>query len=235
MRVWRPRGQGRGWAEWRSRGRQGWGSMLGMGDLGLGNLGIPGGLNGPLLQAQRALHSQQIRQALGISDDQAKKLEDEVTQFRKTLIRDHAELQIQLIDLQTALAEQTPDQSRVDDSMQKVSAAQQALEKAAVDFVVTLKQEITPEQRQKIRQFLRARRGQGFSEERWEDRSPRKPGSASFAGSQAPNGSAYYTRNEAQLNGPSWQNSQSEPEQSPAPQPYTMGEPQGSTPMTNNQ
>jgi Spy/CpxP family protein refolding chaperone len=149
-RAWAERGGRRGFAAWgRGRGMRD--------DMGLGLGGF--GLNG---SGERALRDPQIRQQLGISDQQATKLEQDITNFRKARIQDRANLEIQRIDLQNLLAADNPDRAAVDSKLQQVSAAQLALEKSAVDFAVTLKQEISPEQRQKIRQFLRERRG-GFA------------------------------------------------------------------------
>jgi hypothetical protein len=227
-KVWVARAPGRGWAVWRSRHGRGWASAFGSNQFGLGELGLGRDLNGPLALAQRALRDPRIRQQLGISDQQAGQLQQQVTNFQKTMIQGYANLELQRIDLRNALAQEMPDKSAVNDALQKVNDAQLALQKAAVDFFFTLKQEIPPEQQQKIRQFLREWRQTGGN------RNPPKPGSSSYAGSQPPDGSSYYTQNEQQYP-PQWQNSQSEPEQSPPPQPYTRGEPQGSTPMTNNQ
>lgn len=156
MRGRAERGQGRGAAAWGHGGRMGDEMGMGMG-LGMGGFG----LNGPLDRAMRALRDPQIRQQLGISDEQADKLEQEVTNFRKTLIQQRANLEIQRIDLQNLLASESPDKAAVDKKLQEVGAAQLALEKSAVDFAVTLKQEIPPAQREKIRQFLQDRRKQG--------------------------------------------------------------------------
>ncbi len=229
MHVWVSRGPGRGWAAWSNRNNRGWGAGLGMGNLGMGGRG----LNGPLEQAQRALHDPMIRQQLGISDDQAQTLESQVADFQKKVIQDRANLQIQQVDLENLLTSQNPDRSAVDSKLEQVNSARLALQKSAVNFYLTVKQEITPEQQQKIRQFLQQRR-QGFGMQRRrrpENGRPRRPGSTGYMGAQPPNGGQAYGQNEQ----PQWQNSQGEPEQSPAPQPYNAGEPQGSAPMTNNQ
>jgi Spy/CpxP family protein refolding chaperone len=151
MRGWAGRGRERGFAD-RGRDRRRGGEM----GFGLGGFG----LDGPLVRAERALRDPQIRQQLGISDQQASKLEQDITTFRKAQIQNRANLEIQRIDLQNLLAADNPDRAAVDSKLQQVGAAQQALEKSAVDFAVTLKQEIPPEQRQKIRQFLGERRGE---------------------------------------------------------------------------
>lgn len=231
MHVSVVRGPGAGWAAWSNGGDRGFGAGLGAGNLGMGGRG----LNGPLQQAQRALHDPMIRQQLGISDDQANMLETQVADFQKKVIQQQADLDIQRVDLENLIASENPDRSAVDNKLEQVNSARLALQKSAVDFYLTVKQEITPEQQQKIRQFLQQRR-QGFGAEprpRPEDRRPRRPGTSMYEGAQPPNGSEAYQQNEQPQN---WQNSQDEPEQSPAPQPYnSYGEPQGSTPQTNNQ
>ena len=229
-RVWVARAPGSGWAVWRSRDHGRRVSAIGTNNLGLGDLGLGRDLNGPLALAQRALRDPQIRQQFGISDQQATQLEQQLTVFQKTIIQDYANIELQRIDLQNALSAPTPDKSAVDEALQKLNDAQLALQKAVVEFVVTLKQEVSPEQQQKIRQFLRERR-----ETLGENVNPPQPGSSSYAGSQPPDGSGYYTQNEQQQYPPQWQNTQGEPEQYPPPQRYNPGEPQGSTPTTNNQ
>lgn len=230
MRVWVARGQGAGWAAWSNRNDRNWGARMGMGDLGTGGRG----LNGPLQQAQRALHDPMIRQQLGISDDQAKTLEGQVADFQKKLIQDRANLDIQRVDLENLLASENPDRSAVDNKLDQVNSARLALQKSALDFYLTAKQEITPEQQQKIRQFLQRRQRRfGVARPRPQARNPRRPGTSMYEGAQPPNGSSAYVQDEQPQN---WQNTQGEPEQSPPPQPYNPdGEPQGSTPQTNNQ
>jgi Spy/CpxP family protein refolding chaperone len=150
VRVRVERGEGRGFGAWRHGGRMG-------GEMGMGGFG----LDMPLARAMGALRNPQIRQQLGISDEEASKLEQDVTNFRKTSIQDRANLEIARIDLQNLLAAETPDQAAVDSKLQEVGAAQLALEKAAVDFAVTLKAEIPQAQREKIRQLLRERHEMG--------------------------------------------------------------------------
>jgi Spy/CpxP family protein refolding chaperone len=225
MHVWVARGQGRGWAAWSDRNDRDLGARLGLGGRGW---------NGALEQAQRALHDPMIRQQFGISDDEATKLEQQLTDFQKKVIQDQANLDIQRVDLENLLASENPDRSAVDNQLEQVNSARLALQKSALNFYLTVKQEITPEQQQKIRQFLQERR-QRFGAERRprpERARPRRPGSSSYDGAQPPNGSSAYVQNEPP---PYWQNSQGQPEESPAPQPYTMGEPQGGTPQTNDQ
>jgi Spy/CpxP family protein refolding chaperone len=142
----------------RSRG-MGMGDGMGLGlGLGMGRFGA----NGFLARAEFALRDPQIRQQLGFSDQQVAKLEQELTDFRKAMIQNRANLEIQRIDLRNLVAADNPDRAAVEKKLQMVGAAQLALQKSVVDFALTLKQEIMPEQREKIRQFLRERRQRGM-------------------------------------------------------------------------
>ncbi|MGA9884946.1 MAG: periplasmic heavy metal sensor [Candidatus Acidiferrales bacterium] len=225
MHVWVNHGQGRGWAEWRSRGDRGHrGAEFGMGEMGMGGAEL-GGL---LTRAERALNNPQVRKQLGISDEQATTFDQQLTDFAKTMIRDRANLQVQQVDLQHLLAQQNPDRSAVDSQLQQLSAARVQLQQAAVNFYLTLKQEIPPEQQQKIRQFLRERRpgawqGGGARSRGWSQRGQRR---GHVMGSQPPNGSSAGRRNEQRQYGPDQNNQNYQ---------NSQGEPQGSTPATNNQ
>jgi Spy/CpxP family protein refolding chaperone len=165
MRMGMERGRGRG---------MGMGDDLGLGlGLGMGRLGA----SGFLARAEFALRDPQIRQQLGFSDQQATKLEQEITDFRKAMIQNRANLEIQRIDLRNLLVADKPDRAAVEKKLQMMSAAQLAMQKSVVDFALTLKQEITPEQREKIRQFLRERRQRGMrGDSRPEQRYRRAPG-----------------------------------------------------------
>ncbi|MGH9737182.1 MAG: Spy/CpxP family protein refolding chaperone [Candidatus Acidiferrales bacterium] len=223
MHVWVNHGQGSGWAEWRAGGDRGHrGAEFGISDMGVGGAGLGRRLG----RAERALNDPQIRQQLGISDEQAAKFEQQLTGFAKTMIRDRASLQIQQVDLRNSLTKPNPDRAAVDNQLQQVSAARVQLQQAAVNFYLTLKQEIPPAQQQKIRQFLRERR-----QDAWQGGARSRGGSwraqrrSHVMGSQPPNGGSAERQSEQQYgpdqNNQIFQNSQ--------------GEPQGSTPTTNNQ
>lgn len=153
QRMWGRRSRGGRFATWHRRGR-----MAGQMGLGFGAGRGALGLNARWTEIERALRNPQMRQQAGISDQQASKLEQDITSFRKEQIQDRANLAIQRIDLQSLLASQNPDRDAIDGKLQQVGEAELAIEKSSVDFSVTLKQEIPPQQQQKIRQLLRERR-----------------------------------------------------------------------------
>ena len=133
MRTGGPQGQ-RGWGV---RGR-GWGPR----GFGLGRL-----LNDP-----------DVRQQLGITDAQAAKIRQQESDFRKAEVRNRADLQVKRMDLNDLLSADKPDRSAIDKKLQEVGAAQLALEKSAIDFRLTMREALTPEQRQKLQQIMRQRR-----------------------------------------------------------------------------
>jgi Spy/CpxP family protein refolding chaperone len=109
----------------------------------------------------RLLNDPAIRQQVGISAEQAAKIRQQESDFRKTAIRDRADVQVKRIDLQDLLAADKPDRAAIDSKLQEISVAQLALEKAAVDQRLNMRDAITPAQREKLRQLMMNRRRPG--------------------------------------------------------------------------
>jgi Spy/CpxP family protein refolding chaperone len=191
MRVLIERGRGGGSAPWGAEPAMGGNrGMMGLGEaFGMGRLN---NVDAMLARAQRLLRNPSVRQQLGISDQQETKLEDLLTDFRKTRIQGRANLAVQRIDLENLLAAENPDRAAINRNLQQVGAAQLALEKSAVDFALNVKQELTPEQRQKIRQFLRQRLERRFEGmqggARFERRGRRRDGSGRQVQPEPPSG-----------------------------------------------
>jgi Spy/CpxP family protein refolding chaperone len=106
----------------------------------------------------RLLNDPNVRQQLGITDAQAAKIRQQESDFRKAEIRNRADLQIKRMDLNDLLSADKPDRSAIDKKLQEVGAAQLSLEKSAIDFRLTMREALTPEQRQKLQQIMRQRR-----------------------------------------------------------------------------
>ena len=106
----------------------------------------------------RLLNDPNVRQQLGITADQAAKIRQQESDFRKTEIRNRADLEIKRMDLNDLLSADKPDRSAINSKLQEVSAAQLALEKSAIDFRLTMRDVLTPAQRQKLQQMMRQRR-----------------------------------------------------------------------------
>lgn len=128
----------------------------------------------------RVLSDPEIQQKVGVTADQVAKIRQQESTFRKTEIRSRADLAVQRMDLRDLLAAQTPDRSAIDAKLQQISTAQLSMEKARVDFKLNMKQALTSDQREKLRQALRERRqarrgpGEGRPGARWQH-SPDQP------------------------------------------------------------
>jgi Spy/CpxP family protein refolding chaperone len=133
MRGGEPMGQG-SWGFMRGRG---------MGDRGMG-LG-------------RILRDPEAQKQLGITTEQAAKLRQQESDFRKAAIRDRADLEIKRMDLQDLLSADNPDRSAIDSKLNEVGAAQLALEKSAIDHRLAMRDALTPAQRQKLKEMMMER------------------------------------------------------------------------------
>lgn len=112
----------------------------------------------------RALSDPQIQQKVGISADQVAKIRSQETAFRKTSIQQRADLEVKQIDLREMLAADKPDRAAIDRKLQEISTSRLAMEKSRVDFRLSMKDALTPEQREKLKQAMKekweARRGE---------------------------------------------------------------------------
>jgi Spy/CpxP family protein refolding chaperone len=109
----------------------------------------------------RLLKDPAIRQELGITAEQAAKIRQQDSDFRKERIRGRADLAVKRIDLQNLLAADKPDQAAIDSKLTEISAAQLVLEKSAVHYRLAMRDVITPAQREKLRQLIKDRRSPG--------------------------------------------------------------------------
>ena len=105
----------------------------------------------------RLLNDPNVRQQLGVTADQAAKIRQQESDFRKTEIRNRADLEIKRMDLNELLSADKPDRSAIDSKLQEVGAAQLALEKSAIDYRLTMRDALTPAQRQKLQQMMTQR------------------------------------------------------------------------------
>jgi Spy/CpxP family protein refolding chaperone len=124
----------------------------------------------------RLLSDPEIQQKIGISAAQVAKIKEQESAFRKSEIRERADLEVKRVELRDLLSAETPDRSAVDSKLQEVSAAQLAMAKSRVDFRLDMKNALTADQREKLRQAVR---------DRWQSRGRRGPGGPAQRG---PNG-----------------------------------------------
>jgi Spy/CpxP family protein refolding chaperone len=129
-------------------GGEGGGPGMGMG------MGMHGGMHhrgGPGMGLGFLINNPEMRQKLGITDEQAAKIRQQTLDFRKAEIRNRADLEIKRLDLHSLMAADAPDKAAIDRTLQEVGASQMALEKSAVDFHLAMRAALTPEQREKLK------------------------------------------------------------------------------------
>lgn len=154
-----PRSQG--WNKGRDGDQGQWGRrQSGFGREGRrGRRGFGRGRGG--FRLARLLKDPAIRQQLGITAEQAATIRQQESDFRKERIRGRADVEVKRIDLENLLAADKPDRAAIDSKLQEISAARLVLEKSAVHYRLTMRDAITPAQREKLRQLMRDRRGHG--------------------------------------------------------------------------
>jgi len=143
------------------RGRMGMG-MMGdrMGMFGMNMRGEGLGMRGRALA--RLLEDPMIRQQLGVTADQAAKIRQQAADFEKAEIRNRADLQVKRIELNELMSADKPDRAAIDSKIQEVGAAQLAMEKAAINNRLNMREALTPAQRQRLQQLIAQRRQTRF-------------------------------------------------------------------------
>jgi Spy/CpxP family protein refolding chaperone len=95
----------------------------------------------------------EVRKRLGITDEQAEKIRTQTSEFRKTEIRNRAEVEVKHVELKDLLAAEKPDRGAIDTKLQEISALRLAGEKAAMGYRLDMREALTPEQREKLKQM----------------------------------------------------------------------------------
>ena len=110
----------------------------------------------------RMLENPMLRQQIGVSAEQAAKIRQQETDFEKTEIRNRADLQVKRLELNQLMSVDKPDRAAIDSKVAEVGAAQVAMEKAAIDNRLTMRDALTPAQRQRLEQIVAQRRQARF-------------------------------------------------------------------------
>jgi Spy/CpxP family protein refolding chaperone len=107
------------------------------------------------------LNDPDIREKVGVTTEQVAKIREQESDFRKSEIRNRADLEVKRIDLNDLLAAEKPDRAAIDSKLQEISGAELALEKSRIDYRLTMRDALTPAQRQKLRDAMKKRRQRG--------------------------------------------------------------------------
>ena len=122
--------------------------------------------------AAMLLRDPAIQERLGITPEQAARLQAQQRAFVKARIRNRAELQVTRIELAELLATEKPDRELIEKKLGELNQAQFAMRRSAIENRLAMREVFTPEQRQKMRQLLwEMRRG----EERFGSAVPQGP------------------------------------------------------------
>jgi Spy/CpxP family protein refolding chaperone len=105
------------------------------------------------LMLARIVKNSAMRERLGITADQAAKIEQETLDFRKTQIQDRANTEVKRVELASLLSADQPDRAAIDKELDEMSVARLAQAKAAIDFHLKMRDALTPDQRQKLEQM----------------------------------------------------------------------------------
>ncbi|RMH07104.1 MAG: periplasmic heavy metal sensor [Nitrospirae bacterium] len=97
----------------------------------------------------------QMKEELGLSDQQIEALRAVESDYRKTMIKMDADLRIAFIDLSSALDQKDPNHQAVEAQVDKVADLQEKLMMYRVDALFKIKEILTPEQYEKFRVRLR--------------------------------------------------------------------------------
>ena len=111
----------------------------------------------------RMLENPMLRQQLGVSADQAAKIRQQETDFEKAEIRNRADLEVKRLELNQLMSVDKPDRAAVDAKVAELGTAQAAMEKAAIDNRLNMRDALTPVQRQRLEQIVAQRRQARFA------------------------------------------------------------------------
>jgi Spy/CpxP family protein refolding chaperone len=101
----------------------------------------------------RLVSNPTFRERVGITPEQAQKIQTETLNFRKTEIRNRADLEVKHLELRSLLSVDNPDRNAIDGKLQEISAARLAQAKSAINFHLDMRAALTPDQRQKLQQM----------------------------------------------------------------------------------
>jgi Spy/CpxP family protein refolding chaperone len=108
----------------------------------------------PGFMLARLVNNPDIREKLGITDDQAAKMRQQTSAFRISEVRSRADVQVKRIELRDLLTADNPDRAAIDSKLEEISAVRLASAKARVDYFFSMKDTLTPEQRQKLKDIM---------------------------------------------------------------------------------
>ncbi len=108
----------------------------------------------------RLVANPEMRERLGISSEQATKIRQQELEFRKAQIRNRADHEVKRLELAELLAAEKPDRTQIDRKLREISDTRFAGEKSRIDHHLAMREALTPEQREKLKQMFSEMRRQ---------------------------------------------------------------------------
>jgi Spy/CpxP family protein refolding chaperone len=96
------------------------------------------------------LNDPAMRERLGVTAEQAAKIQSQESAFAQNRIRTQADLQAKRMELDRLMRAENPDRALVDKKMRELSDSRLAAEKSQFDHQLTMRNALTPEQKQKL-------------------------------------------------------------------------------------
>lgn len=129
---------------------------------------------GPGTRLMRMMDDPGMAEQLGLSEEQASRLQALALDAAKADVRTRSELMLKRLELEELLRADEPDRAAVEQKLGELSDAQHARMKQRINHRLAVQALLTPEQRAKMRKLrrLRRRHRRGFRRQRWEGRPP---------------------------------------------------------------
>lgn len=108
----------------------------------------------------RLLRNPAMRERLGVTPEQATKIQAQDSTFAKAQVQNQAKLRVKRMELDELLAADKPDRALIDKKMRELNEAQFAEQKAAMDHRLAMREALTPEQKEKMQQWMQEQRQQ---------------------------------------------------------------------------
>ncbi|HUJ41184.1 MAG TPA: periplasmic heavy metal sensor [Candidatus Acidoferrales bacterium] len=111
----------------------------------------------------RLAENPEAREKLGLTAEQTAKIKQESFDFQKARIRDRADVELRRVELENLMHADAPDRAAIDKKLDDLSAARLVATKAEVHYHLAMREVLTPEQRQRLRDMFGERgRREGF-------------------------------------------------------------------------
>ncbi|MDQ7819331.1 MAG: periplasmic heavy metal sensor [Armatimonadota bacterium] len=116
---------------------------------------------GPPPADRLALTAPRLQQALGLTEDQARRLETALRRYRDRTARLRLDLARARLDLREVMLAERPDTARADEIARRIGALTAELIRARVALQAELREILTPDQRARLGALLRQRARRG--------------------------------------------------------------------------